>query len=158
LNRYWTWLVALLRQGVTPEKLALCVALGITLGIFPILGSTSLLCLVAGFAARLNQPLLHTINHAVFPLQVVLLIPFYRLGEWLFDAPHLPITIKGVRDLIHSGIGNAIHVLWETTLQAIAAWGLLAPFLAALIYFMLIPFLRKYAAGGSQVPPPPPAN
>jgi uncharacterized protein (DUF2062 family) len=157
MNRYWSWLIALLRQGVTPEKLALCVSLGVTLGIFPVLGSTSLLCLLAGLAIRLNQPLIHTINHAVFPFQVLLLIPFYRLGEWLFNAPHLPITVKGVHVLIQSGIGNAIHVLWETTLRAIAAWCLIAPFLTALIYFTLLPFLRKYAARASQVPPSPPA-
>jgi uncharacterized protein (DUF2062 family) len=152
MNRYWTWLVALLRQGSTPEKLALCVALGVTLGIFPILGSTTLLCFVAGWIGRLNQPLIHTINHTIFPLQVVLLIPFYRLGEWLFNAPHLPITINGVRVLIQSGIANAVHVLWETTLRAIAAWCLLAPVLAVVVYFVMVWILRKYAARGTAAP------
>jgi uncharacterized protein (DUF2062 family) len=32
-------LVDLLRQGVSPEKIALSVALGVTLGVFPVLGS-----------------------------------------------------------------------------------------------------------------------
>jgi uncharacterized protein (DUF2062 family) len=31
----------LLRQGVTPEKIALSLALGMALGVFPVLGSTT---------------------------------------------------------------------------------------------------------------------
>lgn len=34
----------LLRQGVTPEKIALSIALGGALGVFPALGSTTALC------------------------------------------------------------------------------------------------------------------
>ena len=36
-----------LKQGITPEKIALTIALGMALGIFPILGSTMLLCALA---------------------------------------------------------------------------------------------------------------
>ena len=43
-RRVVTPLIAQLKQGVTPEKLALTVALGLVLGIFPILGATTLLC------------------------------------------------------------------------------------------------------------------
>ena len=34
----------LLRQGVTPEKIALSLTLGVALGVFPVLGSTTALC------------------------------------------------------------------------------------------------------------------
>jgi hypothetical protein len=40
-------IVALLTQGITPEKIALSLAFGIVLGIFPVLGSTTVLCAVA---------------------------------------------------------------------------------------------------------------
>ena len=44
--------IDLLKQGVTPEKIALTVALGITLGVTPVIGSTTMLCTLArGFAA-----------------------------------------------------------------------------------------------------------
>ena len=43
-------LVSLLAQGLTPERLALSLAAGLVLGLFPIVGATTLLCLAAGCA------------------------------------------------------------------------------------------------------------
>ncbi len=48
--------IAQLKQGATPEKLALTVALGFILGVFPILGSATLLCGLVAWALRLNSP------------------------------------------------------------------------------------------------------
>ncbi len=57
--------VALLTQGVTPEKIALSLAMGIGLGIFPVLGSTTLLCAAAAIIFRLNLPAIQLINFFV---------------------------------------------------------------------------------------------
>jgi len=43
-------IVELLRQGVTPEKMALSLALGVALGVFPVLGTTTALCALVAFA------------------------------------------------------------------------------------------------------------
>jgi uncharacterized protein (DUF2062 family) len=83
-------LVDLLRQGVSPEKIALSVALGVTLGVFPVLGSTTALCALAAFALQLNLPAIQLVNYFVYPLQIALLIPFFRLGEKLFRAHICP--------------------------------------------------------------------
>src|SRR5580698_6163140 len=39
--------IDLLKQGVTPEKIALTVALGVSLGVTPVIGSTTMLCTLA---------------------------------------------------------------------------------------------------------------
>jgi hypothetical protein len=39
--------IDLLTQGISPEKIALSLAFGIVLGVFPVLGSTTLLCALA---------------------------------------------------------------------------------------------------------------
>lgn len=137
-------LIAFLRQGLSPEKLALCVALGCVLGVFPALGWTTLLCALAAWVLKLNQPAIQSANYAVYPLQFILLIPFYRAGEWLFHAPKLAITATGVKQLIQSGILHAILILWDTTIHAIAAWALLGPLAGGLIYFALIPLFRHF--------------
>jgi uncharacterized protein (DUF2062 family) len=76
--------VDLLRQGLTPEKLAFTIALGIALGVTPVLGSTMLLCSLAAFAFRLNLAAIQLVNWLVYPFQLALLIPFYRIGGWAF--------------------------------------------------------------------------
>ena len=60
MRRFWNQRVAepvkdLLRLGLTPEKLALALAVGVATGLFPVIGSTTLLGLAAGTALRLNR-------------------------------------------------------------------------------------------------------
>jgi hypothetical protein len=76
-------------------------------------------------------------------VQLALLLPFFRLGERLFRARHLPISIAQIFDLIHASIWNAIKLLWTTTWHAIVAWGMLAPLVVGLIYLVLTPLLRR---------------
>ena len=85
-------IVAQLKQGITPQQIALTLALGAVLGIFPILGATTALCALAGVWLRLNQPLIQLVNYLVYPLQLALLIPLYRAGERLFGAEPVPIV------------------------------------------------------------------
>ena len=59
-------IVDLLRQGITPEKIALSIALGAVLGIFPVLGSTTLLCAAAAFILRLNMPAIQVVNFLIY--------------------------------------------------------------------------------------------
>ena len=51
-------IMAQLKQGTTPEKIALTIGLGVALGVFPILGSTTALCLAAAALLKLNQPVI----------------------------------------------------------------------------------------------------
>ncbi len=138
-------LLALLKQGITPEKLALSVALGSVLGIFPVLGSTTLLCLVAGFLFKLNQPAIQIVNYLVYPLQFICLIPFFRLGEKLFSAPRLPLTAEQIKIWATSDPFGAIRALWTSTWHAIVAWGLVAPLVALAFYFALLPLFHRLA-------------
>src|ERR1700678_89505 len=79
-------ILALLRMGATPEKLAWSIAVGLLIGINPILGSTTILCLAAAFVFRLNIAASQVGNHIVYPLEFLLLIPFIRLGSRVFGT------------------------------------------------------------------------
>ena len=63
LKRFWrervvALIIAQFTQGVTAQKMALTIALGITLGVFPIVGATTTLCAIVGVWLRLNQPVI----------------------------------------------------------------------------------------------------
>ncbi|MGD8948490.1 MAG: DUF2062 domain-containing protein, partial [Desulfobacterales bacterium] len=47
-----------LRQGLSAKKLTLCLALGITIGTFPVLGMTTILCTLAALIFKLNMPVI----------------------------------------------------------------------------------------------------
>ena len=133
----------LLRQGVTPEKLALGLAIGGALGVFPALGCTTLLCTIVAIVLRLNLPAIQIVNYFVYPIQIALLVPFFRLGEKLFRAAPLPVSIAQIQGMIHANAWAAVRFLWTTTWHAIVAWGLIAPVFVGLAYLILTPILRR---------------
>jgi uncharacterized protein (DUF2062 family) len=138
-------IVQLLTQGITPEKIALSLAFGFMLGIFPVLGTTSLLCLIAAMLFRLNLPAVQLVNVLVNPLWFALLIPFIRLGEWLFGVPPLAMTASQILALSHTNLLHSISVLWLTALRAAAAWLLVGPVGIIVLYLILLPMIRRLA-------------
>ena len=138
-------LVAQLSQGITPEKIALTLALGAVLSVYPILGSTMLLCGLAAFTLKLNQPVIQLLNWLCYPLQLALLIPFYRAGEWL-GAPHLALSIPQLIERFQAGVWQFILDFGLIALGGVGIWCLAAPPSAALLYFALRPPLRRLAA------------
>ena len=136
-------IVELLRQGVTPEKMALSLALGVALGVFPVLGTTTVLCALVGFLWRLNLPAIQIVNYLVYPLQIALLIPFFRAGEKLFGAPHLPLSIAQIYATVHASVWGATRFLWATIWHAAVAWCLIAPVFVGLAYVILVPLLQR---------------
>jgi uncharacterized protein (DUF2062 family) len=135
----------LLRQGVTSEKMALSLALGVALGVFPVLGTTTAFCALVAFIWRLNLPAIQIVNYFVYPLQIALLIPFFRAGEKLFGAPHLPLSVSQIVAAVHASFWGATRFLWTTIWHAAVAWCLIAPVFVALAYVILLALLRRIA-------------
>jgi uncharacterized protein (DUF2062 family) len=146
-------LLKLLRQGVTPEKLALSLALSAALAVIPAFGWSVWLCGLAGLAFGLNLPAMQVVNYFLYPAQVALLLPFFRLGEKLFRAPHLPFSISQIVSMAHANLWDAFKLLWNTTWHAVVVWALLAPFAIGLIYFVLLPIFRKVVKRQTAAPP-----
>lgn len=133
----------LLRQGMSPEKIALTISLGLVLGIIPVLGSTTILCTLAALALRLNLPAINLVNGLVYPLQLILLIPFYRLGAWMFQVDATAISLAGVVALMRAGVWHAITTLWMITMHALVAWLALGAVICVIFYVVLVPLVRQ---------------
>ncbi len=133
----------LLRQGVTPEKMALSLALGFAIGVFPALGTTTAICALVAFIWRLNLPAIQIVNYFVYPVQLALIIPFFRAGEILFGTPHLPLSAPQIVGMVRASLWGSMRFLWTTTWHAMVAWCLAAPLFVALAYVILVPLLRR---------------
>ena len=113
------------------------------MGVTPVLGSTMLLCTLAAIVFRLNLPAIQLVNVVVYPLQFILLIPFYRLGAWMFRADASTISLGGVAALIREGVWHAIRTLWVVTMHALLAWLGLGMVALAILYAVLVPLVRQ---------------
>ena len=136
--------VALIKQGISPEKISLGMAWGIILGIFPVLGLTTILCGLAALVFRLNLPAIQLVNFLVYPLQLVLLIPFFHLGNLLFQIEPLPLSAQELITLLQADLWGTIRAFWNTTLRAIVAWLLVSLPIFLLLHFTLVRLIKTF--------------
>lgn len=136
-------IVRLLRQGISAEKVGLGLACGIVIGIFPVVGVTTIICTIVAIIFRLNLPAIQLVNYLVYPLQFALLIPFFHFGDWLFGLEPLPYSAQELVALFRADFWGTVNRLWDTTLRAIVAWSIVCLPAVALLYYTLTPFLRR---------------
>jgi uncharacterized protein (DUF2062 family) len=144
-RRFVDPLLALLTQGVAPERLALSVAIGIVVGNVPILGISTVLCTLIALSFRLNLAAIQIAQAAMAPTQLLLIIPFVRLGEWLTRAPREPVSERAGLALIAGGVGHAVDVLWGAIVHAGLAWLLVAPAAIVALHRALTPVFVRAA-------------
>jgi uncharacterized protein (DUF2062 family) len=127
-------LLALLKQGMSAEKLAETVAAGFVCSMFPILGTTSLLNLAVGIRMKLNHPLMQAMNQVLGPVHVAMIIAYVRIGEWIWRMHDDPFTIRDVIETFKNASWSEFFGQFGwATVHAITAWAVTAP-----IYFVII--------------------
>jgi uncharacterized protein (DUF2062 family) len=149
-------IIAQLTQGLTPHKIALTIAIGSAIAMFPIFGTTTLICLLVGIVMRLNQPIMQAVNYACTPLHVVF-IPFcFHWGERLFSVRHSGIEWRHLRGLlpqswseivedpshVFHNLLQIVHDYSGIALHAIVLWVILVPFWATTVYHVVLPIMR----------------
>ncbi|MFM1851054.1 MAG: hypothetical protein RIS54_738 [Verrucomicrobiota bacterium] len=139
-------IITQLTQGISPDRIALTLAVGVAGGLFPFLGFTTLLCFVLALALRLNQPIIHVVNQVLWPVHLTMVVVYIRAGAWLYGTEALPFNPTEVTDLfLHSQ-----REFWARFglmgLHAFTAWLLTVPVIVASLYFPLRPVLRRLAA------------
>jgi uncharacterized protein (DUF2062 family) len=139
-------IVAQLTQGVTPDRIALTLALGVLCGVFPFLGFTTALCAVVAAALRLNQPIIHVVNQLLWPVQLAGIPLFVALGQKLYGAPPVPVDPTEIARVFADSQREFWTRFGLMGLHAFTAWLLVAPFLVAALHFGLRPVLRRLAS------------
>lgn len=125
-NRVWQTLMHALRQGTSPKKLALTCAFGVVLGIFPVYGSTTLLCFGVALVLRLNVVVIQAVNYLLTPVQLVLLIPFMQGGIWLFGWPAIPLDLAVLTTRIETDAWLLVRELGAVVGGGVVVWMLVA--------------------------------
>jgi hypothetical protein len=116
-------------------------ATGITGGVFPIPGTTTLVCLAFIWAFNLNIGATQLANLLCTPLELVLVIPFVRMGEVVFGV-NPPIDAAALLDGLKSNFFDTLGVFAGSILRAIVAWALFTAVVAPILYVMLRALLR----------------
>ncbi len=139
--------LALLTQGVTPDKLAATFAVGTAVSLFPFIGFTTLANVGIGLWFRMNQPLLQAINYLITPLHIVMILVYVRVGEWLWRSQTEKFSVIDVITTFRdASIGEFLHRFGWAGIHAFTAWLISVPFILVGLYYGLRPVLRRLSA------------
>jgi len=133
-----------LRQGTSARELSMTIVLGVALGTIPIFGFITVVC--AGLAAwlRLNIALSLAVLYAVMPLQLLLFVPFIRLGEIIFSIRRLPLAPENMVNSLQATPWDFMLQIWQSIAGALGAWLLLSVMMGGLLYQVFFLLIRRY--------------
>jgi len=134
-----------LKCGISPRRLAFTLALGFAIGCIPLLGVTTAICALLAMVLGLNMPAIQAANWLAMPLQVVLLIPFLKLGQWLFPAGSMTLTRDEIMARIQSAPWQTVEQMGGLFSHALVAWVITAAPLMLVMTAVLTPLMHWVA-------------
>lgn len=141
-----------LKQGWSRSSVCWSTAWGVTIGLFPIYGVTTATLGLLGVVWKLNHAVMQAFNYLIAPLKFALIIPYIRLGEWLFqtDTP-FRLSIPEFTRRFQAAPLDTLGEFAMTFVHAISAWALSVPIWLALSYFTMQILLKTGSATRSQL-------
>ncbi len=133
----------LMAEGTSPQKLSMTIAMGIILGLFPLIGATSLLCLGASFALGLNKVFIQMVNYLVYPVQLVLFIPLIKTGNQVFNLTGSAIDYQNLLHIFKTDTLAAMGEFGYLLLSAILVWLIAALPLSILLYRSSLKYIKR---------------
>ena len=137
-------IVDLLKQGLSPTKLAIVLALGVTLSVFPIFGTTTILCTTAALMFRLNLPAIQIANYLAFPIQLGLFFLFVEIGEQITGQTLMGISQDTLVAAFDKGFFHAINELSNYLILACIGWILSSVPVFFIFYYLFKIIINKY--------------
>ncbi len=132
------------QQGLTAEKLALSITIGIIAGLFPVLGATTVISLLLTMLFRQNLLVVQSVQWLLALVQILLIIPFMQVGAFILNQQGVPVNIHQINLAFQPGILSGLKTIGIFYLYAILTWTILAIPTGALSYFTLrAVFIRR---------------
>ncbi|MBN1819477.1 MAG: DUF2062 domain-containing protein [Prolixibacteraceae bacterium] len=123
------------------KRTAVSLTVGFYLGIFPIIGITTILCLLVSFIFRLNILILQAYNILFAPLQIFTAYLFLKIGRLIFFTEKEIIPKVTFYDLMHTEKWETLSYLFKSAAGGIFIWSLffvLTGFFLFTIFFRLL--------------------
>jgi uncharacterized protein (DUF2062 family) len=134
-----------LSSDLSPSKVALTFALAIPVGIVPFFCCFNIcLSFLLAWRFKLNHVLMQVINNVLYPVQLLLFLPFMRLGVRLFSDDRVPFSPKLILASFSESKLGTIQLLGMWNLYAVLAWLLISVPVAGIVFYLsLILYKRK---------------
>jgi len=130
-------------EGLTAEKLAFSITIGIVAGLFPVIGTTTVVSVLLTLLFRQNLMIVQAVQWLLGLAQVFLIIPFMQLGAFILNQRGLHITMHQMSIAFAPGFLSGIKTVGVLHLYAIMTWLILAIPASAISYFAFRAVFQK---------------
>ena len=129
--------------GLSADKLALSVTIGIIAGLFPVIGATTILSLFLTMLFRQNLLVVQSVQWIMALFQVLLIIPFMQIGAFILSQQATHINLEMINLAFKPGILSGIKTIGIFHLYAILTWTILSIPTGAISYFVFRAVFQK---------------
>jgi hypothetical protein len=106
-------------------------------GLFPILGSTTILCLVIAFTFRLDIVLVQLVSWTLSPAQVIFIIPFAKTGEAFNSFFNIHLVAQSTQFF-------SLQNLLYYNLSSIVGWFIIVSPFSFVLYFVVFKLFEHH--------------
>ena len=134
---------ALLKQGLTPKELSQSLIVSGLISTIPILGVSTFMITTVSLRQKLNLPIMISLSYLMWPVQILLIIPFIRVGEFIFSLPRNQHTVEEIISSFQTSFFQTLSQLSFELLCGLGGWMLTAVPLALGMYWISLLFIRE---------------
>ena len=136
---------ALFKQGLTPRELLKSILVASLFSIIPIVGVTTVLLTILSVKRKLNLPIMIAISYLAWPLQILMIIPFINIGEFIFSIPQSNHSAQEIIASFQESFFGTLSQLSFELLCGFGGWLLTAVPFFTLIYLVSNFLISKFS-------------
>ena len=130
-------------EGLTPEKIAFSITIGVISGIFPVFGATTILSLLLTLLFRQNLFVVQSVQWIMALFQVLLIVPFMQFGAFLLNQQSLHISIEHIKLAFQPSMVAGLKALGVLHLYGILSWSIVVLPLGIVSYLLFLTIFKK---------------
>lgn len=144
-RRLWDKLIGFLKKGTSPEKLALTCAIGVVVGILPIWGITTFLCFGLAAIFKVNVGILQLVHYAVYPIQLLMIIPFIKAGTFIFGINPMPYSLDQLTAKFSADFWGELKQLGVAIGLGVGVWAVASIPIFAVVYWFTHTVFKRWS-------------
>jgi uncharacterized protein (DUF2062 family) len=132
----------LFKQGLTPKDLIKSIIVSGLISTIPILGVSTFMITTVSLKTKLNLPVMIALSYLMWPVQILLIIPFIRIGQFIFSVPKSHHSVEEIISSFQTSFFGTLRHLSFELLCGLGGWLLTAVPFAVLIYWVSLLFFK----------------
>ncbi len=143
-------IIALFKQGLSAKEVAQSILVAAIISIIPILGVSTFLITMLSIKWKLNLPIMIALSYVMWPVQIVLIIPFISIGATVFGVAQSEHSIDEIVLSFQNSFFKTLSNLSFELLCGFGGWLLTVVPVAIFINVVMV-FLFRMVAKKSEI-------